>query len=98
MSLRYDSQKARDFSRGEKYSLAGTLTLPWRAADLSLSGRAGRASDHDAVLGRAWSTSSSGSVHLRVRANLDIAVSGTRTVPAVGSASSYSSASLVQRF
>jgi len=95
-SVSYNSRTIRGGSSGEKYSLSGSASVPWKGNSFSWTGTFSRASDREAASGRAWGYASAVSARLRLSRQADFNVSQSRSLPATGAGNSTWMASVQQ--
>lgn len=95
-SVSYNSRTIRSGSSGEKYSLSGSASVPWKGSSFSWNGTFSRASDREAASGRAWGYASAVSARLRLSRQADLNVSQSRSLPPKGAGSSTWIASVQQ--
>jgi hypothetical protein len=95
-SVSYSSRTIRGGSSGEKYSLSGSASVPWRGSSFSWNGSFSRAGDREAASGRAWGYASAVSVRWRLSRQADVNVSQSRSLPANGVGNSTWIASVQQ--
>jgi hypothetical protein len=86
-SVAYSSRVVRQGTAGEKYSLSGTASVPWRGNSFSWSLTGSPPGNQRAAARHVWSYSSSAAAGLRLSRRLTLSISQSRTLPAVGAGS-----------
>ncbi len=96
VSITYNSRTVRGGSSGEKYSISGSASVPWKGSSFSWNGSFSRAADREAASGRAWGYASAISARLRLSRQADVNLSRSLSLPAIGDGNSTWIASVQQ--